>query len=159
MKEIWKDVSGYEGLYRVSNLGKVFSVGSNIILSSKPNNRGYVRVHLNKNRSVKAFSVHRLVANAFLEKNTNKPDVNHINEIKTDNRVCNLEWVTRRYNNNYSASKRSKSKYYGVSWHKHNKMWLAKCKFNGVINHLGYFKNEEDAARAYMSFCATNNIE
>lgn len=107
--EIWKNISGYEG-YMVSNLGRVKSLNYNKtgkpqILKNKKLNNGYLRVHLYKDRKVKCYLVHRLVADAFIPNPNNLTEVNHINEDKTDNRVDNLEWCDRVYNATYSLSK------------------------------------------------------
>lgn len=92
MTEQWRDVYGYEGLYRVSNMGRVLSVRTETVL--KPSLcKGYCVVSLH-DHGQRNFKVHRLVAAAFSPNPENKPTVNHINEIKTDNRACNLEWAT-----------------------------------------------------------------
>lgn len=114
MKEIFKPIKGYEGLYEVSNLGNVKSVCKNgkgigigksrkeVIL--KPiMNKGYLRVNLSKNGVIKHFSIHRLVAEAFLPNPNNYPEVNHKDENKTNNTIDNLEWCDSKYNNNYGT--------------------------------------------------------
>jgi hypothetical protein len=111
MKEIWRNVVNYEGLYMVSNLGYVKSLGNGNarnpnwqkerILKSGKDKDGYLKVALFKDGKRKNYSVHRLVALAFLPNPNNLPQVNHINEIKNDNRVENLEWCSAKYNNNY----------------------------------------------------------
>ena len=109
--EIWKDVPGYSGLYQVSNLGRVMSYrnqyghGPRIIHGEKTKS-GYIQVKLNKER----FKVHRLVALAFIPNPDDLPQINHKNEIKTDNRAENLEWCTGKYNVNYGTAIERRSK-------------------------------------------------
>lgn len=101
--EIWKDIEGYEGIYEISNLGRVrsFKNGKVRILKPLTNKRGYLRVQLRKNNSLKTLQIHRLVAQAFLPNPNNLPQVNHKDEDKTNNIVSNLEYCDAKYNNNY----------------------------------------------------------
>lgn len=107
MEEIWKDINGYEGLYQVSNIGRVRSLGHDkwhkgkILKPSFDGKHCYLFVGLHKNGIIKQINVHRLVAIAFIPNPKNLPCVNHINEIKTDNHAHNLEWCTIEYNSNY----------------------------------------------------------
>lgn len=114
MAERWEDIEGYEGMYQVSNHGRVRSLdrmvkrrmngkefmvnrsGSIMSLSPRPN--GYLRIELNKNGKRETFSVHRLVALHFIANSQNKREVNHIDGDKENNHVNNLEWTTRSEN-------------------------------------------------------------
>ena len=108
MKEIWKDIEGYEGLYQVSNLGRVKSLGNNKsrkekILKLRKNNKGYNIACLYKNNVKKYYSVHRIVANTFLENPNNYPCVNHKDENPLNNSIYNLEYCSYKYNNTYGT--------------------------------------------------------
>lgn len=107
-KEYWKPVLGYEGLYEVSNWGRVKSMnynhtGKERIMKLVPNKAGYLYVVLYKNGKVKTFRVHRLVAEAFLPNPDNLPEVNHKDENKLNNNVNNLEWCSAKYNSNFGT--------------------------------------------------------
>ena len=114
--ETWKNIKGYEGLYQVSNMGRVKSLERKIphwrggervqkerILKQVVTHNGYLRVGLRVDGKQKMLRVHRLVCEAFHENHDNKPQVNHLNEDKTDNRACNLEWCTRIENCNHGT--------------------------------------------------------
>ena len=109
MKEIFKDVKGYEGRYQVSNLGNVYSTPKdgkpNKLLKQeivKRNHTNYRRVSLSKEGKVKRFQVHRLVAIAFIPNSENKPHINHIDNDGTNNKVSNLEWCTYSHNSKHA---------------------------------------------------------
>ena len=107
MNEIWKDISGYEGLYQVSNLGRVKSLPRKGTRTRKERilkeltSRKYLSINLYKDGQLKTFTIHRLVAEAFIENTNNLPEVNHKDENKLNNIADNLEWCTRSYNINY----------------------------------------------------------
>lgn len=102
----WRYVVGYEGLYKVSTEGNIKSIRRNKILSPNTNKDGYKRVSLYKNKASKHYSVHRLVAQAFIPNPDNLPQVNHIDEDKSNNCVSNLEWITPKDNCNYGTRNR-----------------------------------------------------
>ena len=103
--EVWKPVCNYEGLYEVSNLGRVrSSYYHGKILKPMISNSGYERVDLFKDKKRKQFSVHRLVAQAFVDNPYGKQFVNHIDEDKTNNTAINLQWVTHKENCNYGTA-------------------------------------------------------
>lgn len=128
--EVWKPVVGYEGLYDVSNLGRVKSFNRNgnnrntdLIRIQRINQFGYLAFSLTKNNKKKLFQSHRLVAISFIENTENKSQVNHKNGIKTDNSVENLEWNTPSENclhsyyvlNNKSGVIKAQKKAYEVN--------------------------------------------
>lgn len=105
--EVWKDCKGYEGLYQVSNLGRVWSVKSQRVL--KPAGDEYLHVCLTaKNGKLKNEKVHRLVALAFIDNPDQFPCVNHKDEDKKNNCVDNLEWCSYQYNNAYGTRNKKK---------------------------------------------------
>ena len=115
-EEVWKDIQGYEGYYQISNMGRVKSVKRIVwnnsrgcyvtvperIMKGRKDKDGYLLAHLSKDGKAKNYKIHRLVAVAFIGNPNNLPVINHKNEIKSDNRVSNLEWCSYSYNNSYN---------------------------------------------------------
>lgn len=123
MEEVWKDIKGYEGLYQVSNLGRIKSLrvwaGNKFtkkykkrekILKQGLQKNGYCFILLYKGKKPKTFRVHRLVAQAFIENPNMYSEVNHKNKNKQNNNVDNLEWCTRNYNMIYGGIDKKKLK-------------------------------------------------
>ena len=135
--EIWKDIEGYEGLYQVSNEGRVRSFHRNRekILKSSDNGTGYLMVGLSLDKKYKKCLIHRLVAKAFIPNPNNLLEVNHKDECKTNNSVENLEWCSSKYNNNYGSrtEKTSKKVYQYTFSGTLVKIWssAAECGRNG----------------------------
>jgi hypothetical protein len=163
--EEWRDVVGYEGLYRVSNLGRVKSCEklcnykklgkryiSESILKSSINNEGYLLVGLHKNNIQTSHNVHILVAMAFLNHIPCGYDlvVDHKNFIRHDSRLFNLQIITQRENTD-KKHLRSSSEYTGVFLIKggNKKRWSASISFNSEHIYLGTFDNELEASLYY----------
>ena len=161
MKEEWRAVPGYEGLYEVSNMGRVRSLDYLVrtqygrfrrikgrILKSGIASNGYCMVVLSKGKSK---TIHRLVASVFLPNPDNLPIVNHKDEDKTNNCVNNLEWCSSKYNNNYGTLKERREK-------SNNYNRIAVDKFDLYGNYICTYRSISQAARAvgvkYQSICA-----
>ena len=159
MKEEWREVKGYEGLYRVSSNGEVYSVKSGKILM--PCLRGdYFTVKLYKNGKEKKKSLHCLVAETFIENTAKLLFVDHISRNKKDNRVDNLRWATKSMNiRNSLSSLNARSKYNGVYLPKGRYLWKAQIKVNKVSIYIGSFKKETEAAKAFNQFCIEHNLD
>lgn len=115
MKEIFKDIKDYEGLYQVSNLGRVYSIRTNKFLKPKLNRCGYLSVNLKYKGSHVTKSIHRLVAQAFIPNPNDFPQVNHKDEDKTNNCVDNLEWCSAKYNINYGTARERTAQHFRKS--------------------------------------------
>jgi hypothetical protein len=173
-QEIWKDILNYEGLYQVSNLGRIKSLpkirrtgkGHNIIrnypeklLSIKKNNNGYEQTTICKDGVLKCFLVHRLVAQSFLYTDDFNKQVNHINGNKICNILENLEWVSNRENECHKQkNKNLTSKYIGVSLVLKTNKWRSQIHFNSKKIHLGYYDTEEEAYLKRCDFESKNKI-
>lgn len=138
--EIWKDIKGYEGLYKISNYGRIYSYYSKKLLKTTLCNGGYLRGHLYKNTKVKAFLVHRLVAKAFIPNPENKPEVNHIDGNKKNNNVENLEWVTSKENMEHAVINNL-----GVGKGVRKTKAIRQCDINGRL--IKNFKSINEASR------------
>lgn len=160
MEEIWKKIKGHE-TYEVSNLGRVKSLkyGKERILKPVINNHGYAFVNLYSG-SGKVKTIHRLVAAAFLGES--ELQVNHKDGEKLNNALDNLEYVSNRDNVAHFHKSKSDgytSRFIGVSWHKGKKKWQARISIKGKVKHLGRFKTEEDAHKAYLDALKRYGIE
>ena len=145
--EVWKDIKGYEGLYRVSNMGRIYSLTRKKILNTCQNKRGYKCVGLRKNGKKIIYLVHRLVALNFIDEIPNKKQVNHIDGNKTNNVVENLEWC--------SASENVRHRFEVLK----QKYTLSKkiiCKFDMNDNFIEKYESINEAAR--KNNCFAGNI-
>ena len=118
MTEIWKDIEGYEGLYKISNHGEVWSERKQGLLKKGKGTKGYYKVILTKNKKPKNFDIHRLVATHFIDNPFKKPCVNHLDENKTNNHYSNLEWCTYKENTNHGTGneRRKETRKHSSKW-------------------------------------------
>lgn len=172
-KEIWKDIKDFEGLYKVSNLGRVKGIERKVkkahgervvkerILKPRENKNGYLYANLSKNCIPKNYSIHRLVAIAFIPNPNNYPEVNHKKEFeKGKNTVDNLEWCTKKYNLSYGthairqAKSCSKTVYQYTLDGKFIKKWesTSECQRNGFTsgNISGCCNGKRKTHRGYI---------
>ena len=152
--EIWRDIKGYEGKYQISDLGRIKSLNyrgntnQEHILKLKEARNGYNQVQLYKNGKGVFYLIHRLVAEAFIPNPKNLPEINHKDENKLNNNVENLEWCTRKYNNNYG----SHNKIVGESHKKSIICITTGEKFDSIID----ASNKYNVDRASISNCCNN---
>ena len=163
-KEVWKDVKDYEGLYQVSNLGRVKSIDRVVkttkgqrtyptkVLKPCYDGFGYCVYGLSKNGKVKNKRGHQLVAINFMNHTPNglKVVIDHKDDDPTNNTLENLQLVSHRYNISKGSIGKSSSKYTGVTWHKHRKMWMVGITYNKQHYHLGYYNSEDEAGNLYL---------
>jgi hypothetical protein len=160
--EKWIDIKGYEGLYQVSNYGNVRSIDRIVnaaynakkrlkgrVLVKTLSGSGYYKAILSKLGKSRNEEIHRLVAYHFLgPKQDERFVVDHIDNNKLNNHIDNLQYISQRQNS--SKNKFGTSKYTGVYWNKTEKKWHVRIRVNGKKEHLGYFKCELAAAKAYQ---------
>jgi len=166
--EIWKDIKGFENRYKISNLGRVKSLnrvintGNNghrelkeTIIIPALDRYGYLKIQLSKDNIPTYTTVHRLVAEMFIENPENKPEVNHIDGNKLNNIPNNLEWATTLENQRHrkeilrkQGSKPNIPK--GASWNTEKSTWVSYIKINNKSHFIKYCKSKEEAYEAYF---------
>jgi D-arabinose 1-dehydrogenase-like Zn-dependent alcohol dehydrogenase len=157
--EIWKTITDFTN-YEVSSYGNVRNKITNYILKPIKHSTGYSVINLCGNNTRKTTRLHKIVATHFIYNEFNDECINHINGIKSDNRVENLEWISQRENVTHSYLKIKKtSKYHGVSFSKSRNKFIARVRIDNKVKSLGWFINEIDAYNEVLNFLKENNIK
>lgn len=138
--EIWKSIKGYEGIYEISNKGRIKTFHNNdkIFLKPKVNYKGYEYISLCKNGIMKWYFIHTLVANTFVNNPNNYLIINHIDKNPSNNCADNLEWCNHSYNAKYSIDEIKKA-------HRHEKISI--IRINNVTGEKVYYSGIREAAR------------
>lgn len=169
-KEEWKPVVGYEGLYEVSSFGRVRSLvrkwkRTAHILYSSINSQWYVRCNLYRNSKSKSHKIHRLVGKSFISNTWNKQYINHINWVKHDNRINNLEWCTPSENLLHSYGiwlhKVSKKNYFIISNPNKNYLWIhhnSKCVWQYTLDWIFISMYDSTTIASKASWVTRSNI-
>jgi len=169
MNEVWKDITNYKGLYQVSNQGRIKRLKRIVVTADNKKQYilkekilkpafvcGYHTVTLHNNTIQKSIKVHRIVAKEFLTNAHNKPQVNHINGVKTDNRVENLEWVTAKENMQHAinVTKTFKPNYEYLREYNNSNRKKIYCKQPNIV-----FDYAGDAAEYIISLYGLNKTK
>ena len=151
-EEIYAQIKDFPD-YCVSNLGNIKYIKTNTILKQRFDKYGYKRVNLyDKNRKIFTKRTHRLVIEAFKENVENKLCVDHIDNNRENNNICNLRYATHQENTrNSKIRKNSTSGIKGITYHKASNKWQARITIDGLEIHLGLFGNIEDAKQARVN--------
>ena len=160
MQEEWRDIASFEGVYQISNFGRVRSLTRTVnresqgsftkegkILKFDINHKGYPRIMLSLNGKLRNKLVHLLVADAFIDNKHNKTQINHINGNKSDNRVSNLEWVTPSENlqHAYDTGLRKSNAKLRITCNELNITTIGCVKMETELKKLGYIKASASA--------------
>lgn len=153
MEEIWKDIEGYEGLYQVSNLGRVKRIMfinnrtsktiNKILSNGKLDKNQYIQLKLSKDNNKKDIYLHRLVAQAFIPNPNHYSDINHIDGNKCNNRVDNLEWCTHKVNIQHAHKKGLVKVKYGKNNHASKEV----IQYDLLMNEIGRYESTLDVER------------
>lgn len=157
-------IPGYEGFYEISKEGEVRNVRTGRVLKPNVNTKGYHQVWLFNTTKKQYLGIHQLMAITFLGHvpNGNVTVIDHINSVKTDNRLENLQILPHRDNvsKGFLEKGTKSSNYTGVYKYNNgkNEGWVAKIRINRILIHLGYFHTQEEGAQAYQQALIDYNL-
>jgi hypothetical protein len=158
MEEVWKDIQNYEGLYQISNLGRVKSLRYNIFMKTSLTPNGYYKVSLSKNAKSKTYNIHRILGISFIPNPGNKSELDHIDRNKTNNNLSNLRWVDR--SDNIINRELHYNEYCNIQTicNNNNIYYRVKIKRNGIRIIDKTFTVLEEAIR-YRNDCLTTILD
>lgn len=149
----WKEIPNYVDYFASKN--GLIKTPKRVTTGSR-SKAGYMVLRIKD----KIYYVHRLIAQTFLENPDNKTQVNHINRIRSDNRLENIEWNTPAENHlNLSKQANTSSTFIGVTWYKRTQKWMVQLQVDKNRFHIGYFTDEQQAARAYDKVAVTYKVK
>jgi hypothetical protein len=156
-QEEWRVIEEFDN-YSVSNKGRIRNDKKGTFIKETFNTFGYHQCRLSKNGITKTLRINRIVAIAFLPNEENLPEIDHINNIRHDNRVENLRWISRS-NNLRNMTKRGSCKLFGVSFEKAKNNYKATITIEGFQKTIGRYKTEEEAHQAWLVAVYENGLE
>lgn len=157
MEEIWKDIEGFEGLYKVNEYGEIFSFYTNKILKYSISNDGYKQYNLHKNKKAYIMTAHKAVAKAFIPNPNNFPLINHKDEDKRNCYYDNLEWCDYKYNNSYNNKQEKISKKQLNDYGKEFYLYDINLNFLGKFKGTRKFARENNLSSGNFSTCLNKN--
>lgn len=157
--ETWKDISGYEFLYAVSDTGAVLNLQENELMAFGPT-QDYYKVTFKKGKSWRRYYVHRLVYSTFKGAIPRGCNINHKNRNKLDNHIDNLECVSFQENSTHAFLDKPKfRRYTGVYFNKKTQKWFSVASHGGFHYYMGQFNTEPEAASAYYFWFTSHDIQ
>lgn len=154
MEEIWSDIPNYEGLYKISNFGRIMN-NKGLILKQYIQNSGYYIVHLSNGKR-KAFTTHRLVATVFIKNTENKDYVNHIDGNKSNNNIENLEWCTGQENMQHAVKNNLWNSYERSDFHKESLSKRMSKRHKGITKSKEHNQKNRETHKGIAPRCITD---
>ncbi len=157
--EVFARIEGYDFDYAISNYGRILNINTKRFLKPGVRNDGYMQVGFVKNKKTVARLVHRLLGNAFLKNDSNRPLIDHIDRNKLNNSLSNLRWADYQVNSaNTTKRKNTTSKYKGINYDKARNKWRCQICINYQRIFLGRFDTENEAVLFVNDYIIKNNL-